>query len=156
MKSRAAQWAGMLALVACGYGLGVWHAGTPRQAKAQQVAELPNAEAITKIKAANDAVFSAAADLRAANMYRSATTGVNPYSVFVGGVDAVEDLRTARGVDPHTYAALYAGLATEEVAADLGFDAKGRLTYRDRPVQMYSIDRLKKLFQKQQRIIDVR
>ncbi len=156
MKSRAAHWLGMFGLLACGYGLGVWHAQPSASAKAQQIAELPDSDTITKIKAANDAVFSAAADLRAANVYRSATVGANPYSVFVGGVDAVEDLRTARGVDPHTYAALYAGLATEEIAADLGFDAKGRLTYRDRPVQMYSIERLKKLYKKQQRILDVR
>lgn len=147
---------GMAGLVAVGYVLGLTRAGAPHEVEAQQLTTMPSGETVAKIKAASDALFIASADLKAESMYRSATSGVNSYSVLVGGVDAVEDLRTGRGVDPHTYAALYAGLATEEVRPDLGFDAKGRLTYRDRPVQMYSIERLKKLFAKQQKIVDVR
>lgn len=146
----------ILGLIAFGYVLGASRALVPPRVEAQQLLEMPSPDTIGKIKTANDAIFAAGADLKAESMYRSATVPTNPFAVMVGGVDAVEDLRTGRGVDPFTYAALYAGLATEEVGIDLGTDDKGRLTYKDRLITMYSTDRLKKLFAKHQSILDAR
>jgi hypothetical protein len=143
-------------LVAVGYVLGTLHTFAPSPIEAQQLLEMPSEPTIEKIKSANDEILTAAADLRAEGLYRPATTIPSPYAVLVGGVDAMEDLRTGRGVDPFTYAALYAGLASDEAKVDLATDEQGRVTYGGRVVTMYSIDRLKKLFEKQQRLLDTR
>lgn len=146
---------GILALIGFGYVLGASRPFATPGARAQQLLEMPSPDTIGKIKVANDAIISAAADLQTENRHRTATSTTNPFGVMVGGIDAVEDLRTGRGVDPYTFAALHAGLATDEVALDIAF-VDGKLTYKDRVVTMYSIDRLKKLFAKHQRILDTR
>ena len=60
--------------------------------------------------------------------------------------DAISDLETGRGVDPETFAALYAEQATDEVRLKLTRDDQGRLLYNGKLVQMYSISRLKTAF----------
>lgn len=147
---------GLFGLVAIGYVLGASRTFAPRPVEAQQLLDMPSLDTIGKIKTVNDAVVSAAADLKAESMYRDAATVPNPFGVLVGGLDAMEDLRTGRGVDPMTYAALHAGLGTEEVKLDIAKNARGQLTYKDRVITMYSVDRLKKLFAKQQRLLDTR
>jgi hypothetical protein len=70
---------------------------------------------------------------------------MNTYAIMVGGVDALDDLESGRGVDPETFAALYAGDAIDEVAQHLSRDEDGRLTYKNRPLRIYPVSRLKKL-----------
>ncbi|MEO1982765.1 MAG: hypothetical protein ABGZ24_19825, partial [Fuerstiella sp.] len=57
--------------------------------------------------------------LEAINFENSAMIGTNYFAVSVGGIDAIRDLEEGRGVDPETYAALYAGYARPEVAKHL-------------------------------------
>ena len=77
---------------------------------------------------------------------RPATKGLNAFAVSCGGVNALDDLEAGNGVDPETFAGLYAGLAKPDVAAQLGRDDQGRITYKNKIVRMYPVSRLKKLF----------
>ncbi|MEO2025137.1 MAG: hypothetical protein ABGZ23_04565 [Fuerstiella sp.] len=101
--------------------------------------------------------------LQAINFEKSAVIGTNYFAVSVGGIDAIRDLEEGRGVDPETYAALYAGYAKPEVAKHLNLrktestagtlqlrieDADGRLRYKGTAVRLYSPTRLRKLFQR--------
>ena len=49
-------------------------------------------------------------------------------------------------MDPETFAALYAGLATVEIQEHIAKDSQGRVTYKGKVVQMYPIRRLTQLF----------
>ncbi len=80
--------------------------------------------------------------------YAPVMKGVNAFAVLSGGADAKQDLETGRGVDPETFAALYAEQATDEIAAHVSKDEQGRLTYKGKIVRMYSISRLKQMFAK--------
>ncbi len=63
-------------------------------------------------------------------------------------MNAQADLEAAGvGVDPGTFAALYAGMAIDEVDEQLGRDAEERLTYKKRLIQMYPVTRIQKLYQ---------
>ncbi|MFQ5732947.1 MAG: hypothetical protein ACE5KM_13485 [Planctomycetaceae bacterium] len=136
----------VLTLVGFGYALGTMRLLEPSRAAAQQ----PAAEtADTKIKAAYKALSDAQQALAQRGAFRGATQGVNAFAVTVGGVDAIRDLNEGRGVDPETFAALYAGEANDEVKKSLRMDDdRNVLTYKGKVVRMYSIDRLKKLFRK--------
>jgi hypothetical protein len=78
--------------------------------------------------------------------YVPAILGLNAFATTVGGVDAIADLESAQGVDPETFAGLYAGQAVPEVAEHLAHDAQGRVTYKGRVVRLYNPTRLKQLF----------
>jgi hypothetical protein len=78
--------------------------------------------------------------------YVPAIQGLNAFATSVGGVDAVADLESGLGVDPETFAGLYAGQALAEVAQQLGRDAEGHMTYKNKIVRMYNPSRLKRLF----------
>lgn len=86
--------------------------------------------------------------LKGAGKYSAATNGPNSFAIAVGGVDAMRDLEQNRGVDPETFAAIYAGRANTEVLPHLSKDANGRVTYKGNVVRMYSRARLKKLFRR--------
>jgi hypothetical protein len=90
----------------------------------------------------------------------AAATDVNYFSVSVGGIDVQRDLDEGRGVDPETFAALYAfedqivngqkervfkqfGL---DVSQHLDTDDQGRIRYKEKVVQLYSTARLNELF----------
>ena len=80
----------------------------------------------------------------------------------VGGIDVVRDLEEGRGVDPETFAALYAfedqelpGTGRKErvfkrfgvdVSQYLDTDENGRIRYKKKVVQLYSTERLNQLF----------
>jgi hypothetical protein len=106
----------------------------------------PSEEAQAKIKAADEALKAALEILVQEDLYVAATTGINSLAVTAGGVNAVKDLESGRGVDPETFAGLYAGLATDEIAAHLERDADGRLIYKGKLIRMYPISRLKSLY----------
>ena len=135
-----------VSLLAFGYVLGVHGVFAPSASVAQEKKDGPSKETLEKIKGANDALGTAMAVLQQDGSYVPAILGVNSFAVTVGGVNAVEDLETGRGVDPETFAGLYAGQAVAQVAENLGKDDEGRVTYKNKVVRMYSISRLKALF----------
>jgi hypothetical protein len=141
---------GCFALLAIGYALGASQILTPGLLLAQggkgkskladsQSAQPLTDETKTKIKAAADALKAAMEALAAEQRYNSAIKGTNAFAILSGGDNSLADLKSRGGVDPETYAALYAGLASDSVVVDLGKDPKGRLTYKNRVVQMYPI-----------------
>ena len=103
-------------------------------------------EALERVRAAHDALGRAMGLLEGESRYSSAVQGVNVFAVSVGGIDAVQDLEDGRGVDPETFAALYAGRAIPNINQHLTRDSDGRVTYKGRLVRMYSTARLKQIF----------
>jgi hypothetical protein len=71
---------------------------------------------------------------------------------LTGGGSAKTDLEAGRGVDPETFAALYAGKALPEIQPLLGSDEQGRVTYNNEVVRMYSKSRLQKALERGVRI----
>lgn len=98
-----------------------------------------------KIQAAATALNAAKDALTQENLYNSATKGVNAYAILTGGCNSMNDLESGRGVDPDTFAALYAGLAEDAIVSKLGRDPEDRLTYNGKLIRMYPITRLKGL-----------
>ncbi len=139
-----------LGLVAIGY---VWGAsGTvevnPVQAQGAAAANGgPSKETVEKITSVFNVANLAATALTNEGLYKPATKGVNMFAVVSGGVDALNDLETGRGVDPETFAGLYADQQIDDIAAKLDRDDQGRITYNNKVVRMYPISRLKKLYQ---------
>lgn len=100
----------------------------------------------------------------AAGFTTAATSDVNYFSVSVGGIDVMRDLEEGRGVDPETFAALYAFEDQElgatgktervfkrfgvDVSQHLDSDERGRIRYKGKVVQMYSTERLNQLFKR--------
>ena len=102
-------------------------------------------DAKAKIQAAAAALNAAKDVLTQENLYNSATKGVNAYAILTGGCNSMNDLESGRGVDPDTFAALYAGLAEDAIVSKLGRDPEDRLTYNGKLIRMYPITRLKGL-----------
>src|SRR5262249_15479923 len=75
----------------------------------------PSEETAAKIKAADDALKIAMEALKQEELYVPATDGINVLAVTAGGVNAMRDLASGGGVDPETFAALYAGKATIDI-----------------------------------------
>ncbi|HEY3966832.1 MAG TPA: hypothetical protein VGM05_19875 [Planctomycetaceae bacterium] len=101
-------------------------------------------ETKAKIKAAADALKAAMEALEGESKIKeSATKGLNTFTVLTGGGSTLDDLKSAGGVDPETFAALYAGLASDKVVVDLGRDPDGKLTYKNRVVRMYPISAIR-------------
>jgi hypothetical protein len=146
---------GCFALLAIGYALGASQILSPGRLMAQggkgkskpgadpQAAPPLSDETKTKIKAAADALKTAMEALVAEGRYDSAIKGTNAFAVLTGGNNSRNDLKSRGGVDPETFAALYAGLAADSVIIDLGRDPEGRLTYKNRVVQMYPISAIR-------------
>jgi hypothetical protein len=134
---------GMLAI---GYVLGASGVFSPSLSIAQEGTEGASKEAMEKVRSANDAIAGAMAALEQEKVYVPAIVGINSFATTAGGVNAIQDLETGRGVDPETFAGLYAGHAVAEVAEHLGKDEDGRVTYKNKLVRMYPISRLKDMF----------
>ena len=146
---------GCLALLAIGYALGASQILAPGLLLAQggkgksrpgadsQAAPPLSDETKTKIKAAADALKTAMEALATEGRYNSAIKGTNAFAVLTGGDNSLNDIKSRGGVDPETFAALYAGLAADSVIIDLGRDPEGKLTYKNRVVQMYPISAIR-------------
>jgi len=134
------------ALVGGGYLLGAWQIGRPGDLAAQDNAttELSD-ETKKKIVTLHESLAAAAQALQDENRLVPATKTLNAYAVLCGGLNVVDDLESGRGVDPETFAALYAGDANDELKEHLAFDSENRLTYKGKVVRIYPISRLKKL-----------
>jgi hypothetical protein len=113
----------------------------------------PSDEAIKKIQKAYDELRSAQDTLKQEGLLKPVTKSLNCYAVLAGGIDAERDLEEGKGVDPETFAALYAGDAIESVAPELSRDEEGRLTYKNKVVRIYPISRLKKIHEYRQQLI---
>jgi hypothetical protein len=134
-------------LLSVGYILGASGAFSPSLSNAQEAAaDAVSKETLEKVRTANDAVAGAMAALEQEKGYVPAIVGINSFATTAGGLNAVQDLETGRGVDPETFAGLYSGHAVAEVAEHLGKDDEGRVTYKSKVVRMYPISRLKELF----------
>ena len=138
----------LLPLLALGYVAGQSGLLAPRGLSAQNAAapQGPSEDSVGKITSGFDAIKTAAASLKREGRYTQATSGMNMFAVSVGGLDVKGDLEKGRGVDPETFAALYAGLATVEIQEHIAKDSQGRVTYKGKVVQMYPIRRLTQLF----------
>ena len=137
-----------LSLMVTGYIFGASGYFLSGPVHAQDEAGQPSDETANKVKQANDALTAAMLALQQENLYKSATKGMNSFLLSTGGGDAVADLESGRGVDPETFAALYAGLAIDQVQEHLEKDEEGRLTYKGKMVRIYPIGRLKQLLAK--------
>lgn len=146
-----------LALIAVGYVLGTSGILQPAKVEAQQAPpETPAANEVTglnkdtqeKIKAAYEALVAAKEALANDSRYNPATEPdvLNVFGILTGGVDAVADLESGRGVDPETFAAIYADLGAGSLRADIERDSQGRLTYKNKVIRMYPIAMLKQRF----------
>ena len=100
--------------------------------------------------------------LQAVGFERPAIIGTNYFAVSVGGIDAIKDLEEGRGVDPETFAGLYAGFALPAVAEHLNArpvpgggikitSPDGRLRYKGTAIRLYSPARLRSLFEQRSR-----
>lgn len=121
-------------------------------AEAQAAAPLSD-EAKAKIKAVAEALKAAQEALEAEGHYTtSAIKGINAFTVLTGGGGSMDDLKSAGGVDPETFAALYAGLASDTVAPLLGRDAENRLTYNGKVVRMYPVSAIRAAYARRSEI----
>jgi hypothetical protein len=140
----------VLCLVGGGYFLGTQNAFQPTAVNAQGFGAPAGAGGMDEIEIAiteaNDAIKKAADLLEQDGRYVPASKTPNVTAILSGGVDALSDLETGRGVDPETFAALYADDSTDEISAHLDRDELGRLTYKGKVIRMYSVSRLKKLY----------
>lgn len=134
-----------LGLVGFGYLLGSLNLFEPERVAAQ-----PAGSDTTKgkIETAYKALATAQDALKNEGKYQPVINGVNSFAVTCGGVNVLQDLEEGRGVDPESFAGLYAGQATDAVAVKLKTDDKGRLTYSGKVVRLYSIERLKTLWRR--------
>ena len=138
----------VMTVLAAGYVAGSIGLLTPADLSAQgaAAAQGPSEDSVEKITSSFDTLKTAASALKREGRYDAATRGLNLFAVSVGGLDVKGDLEKGRGVDPETFAALYAGLATTEIQEHIDRDSQGRVTYKGKVVQMYPIRRLTQLF----------
>ncbi|MBT4866387.1 MAG: hypothetical protein HON53_14885 [Planctomycetaceae bacterium] len=136
-------------ILAVGYVLGACGAfdAAGLQAQPQPPADAgPSEETIDKIREADNAVNSAMLALKNDGRYSSVTQAPNAFAIMAGGLNALADLESGRGVDPITFAGLYADQANGDIKENLTHDDEGRLLYKGKLVRMYSIGRLKQMY----------
>lgn len=116
------------------------------QVTAQDGDPLPE-QVSTRIRDAYRRLQDAKDALESSGRYEAITEGVNSFLILSGGGNAREDLESGRGVDPETFAALYAGKAIPEIQSLLGVNENGQITYNNEVVRMYSKAQLQKRFE---------
>jgi hypothetical protein len=142
------------AMLLLGYLIGAGGMLRSPTAEAQDDDSKAAAESENKIRDVQNALQVAMEELRQVGKYNAITDGINSFLVLSGGGDAMADLDSGNGVDPETFAAIYAGKAIPEVADKLGTDDEGRVTYNDKPITIYSRSRLQRMFAERLRIKD--
>ena len=142
------------AVLGAGYVLGSLNLFAPNTVSAQPAGTKTDAiEA--KIKKAHEDLKTLQKELVNAGRYQPVVTGVNSFAVTVGGVNAVKDLEEGRGVDPETFAGIYAEQFQPNLASSFKKDRDGRWTYKNKVVRMYSEKRIKELIANRLRIAGV-
>ncbi len=143
-------------LMLSGYVTGVLTTQTPTLLQAQDGDDQQfGTDVLRAYRLVNKSVRELNSLLTAGGQSSSVTTGVNFFGVSVGGVNAEQDLEEGRGVDPETFAALYADMATPKIAENLDYDEQGRLRYKKNVIRIYSRERLRTLFNQRDQL-DVR
>lgn len=143
------------AMLALGYVLGAGGGlGLPSAFAQPEENTGPGEESENKIRSVQRALQEAMEQLRQDGHYNTITDGMNSFLILSGGGDAQQDLDSGNGVDPETFAAIYAGKAIPEIADQLGSDDEGRITYNDKPITIYSRKRLQRMFAERLRIKD--
>src|SRR5580700_94704 len=133
-------------LLSVGYVLGALQFAAPSPLRADPSTDAIQGTVRDKLRDADRMLSEAMQVLQDDKRYVPAIVGLNAFATSVGGVDAMADLESGQGVDPETFAGLYAGQATPEVAEHLAHDSQGRVTYKSRTVRLYNPTRLKQLF----------
>lgn len=131
---------------AAGYVLGSADALTVRHIDAAQEDERLSSDALLLYKQSRNELDKLGDTLVSEQRHQPAAEGENFFALSVGGIDCMRDLEEGRGVDPETFAALYAGRALPVVAQHIEIDDSGRIRYKGDIVRMYSRERLKKMF----------
>ena len=140
-------------LFAAGYAVATFSGQSPRPLQAQQEGGTPYSEDVLQAyHKAYKSVREVTNLFVAGGQSTSASGGLNFFAASVGGIDAEKDLEEGRGVDPETFAGLYADMATPKIAEHLDYDELGRLRYKKNVVRIYSRDRLKQLFDKRDQL----
>jgi hypothetical protein len=135
-----------LSLVSVGYVIGALHFSRPASLRAEPQSEgLPN-PIRDRLRETNRVLAESMQVLMDDRRYVPAIQGLNAFAISAGGVDAIADLESGQGVDPETFAGIYAGQALAEVAEHIRRDAEGHMTYKNKIVRLYSPTRLKELF----------
>lgn len=134
--------AGAALMVGFGYFCGLSQVGLDFL-NAQDQANDP---AAAKIYQARRAILDAKEILESNGRYSAVSDELNAYLVLSGGGNAKDDLESGRGVDPETFAALYAGKAIPDIQPLLGFNEHGQVTYNNEVVRLYSKSRLERSF----------
>ncbi len=135
-----------LCLLSVGYVLGSLQVAAPSPLSADPTTESVQGALRDKLRDADRVMSEAMQMLQDEKRYVPAILGLNAFATSVGGVDAIADLESGQGVDPETFAGLYAGQAVPEIAEHLAHDAQGRVTYKNRVVRLYNPTRIKQLF----------
>lgn len=143
------------AMLLTGYLLGVAGGLPAGSVHAQNGAAGPGEDAVTKIRAAHTALNAAMDALKAEGRYEGITNAPNAFLIMSGGGNAREDLESGRGVDPETFAALYANQALPEIEEQLSRDDQNRITFNNEVVRMYARSRLERTFAERLQITEL-
>jgi len=146
--------AGICLLMGMGYLLGISGLTTHR-VTAQDTEAVVSEQTGNKIRDAHRRLQDAKEALESDGKYEAITEGINSFLVLTGGGNAREDLESGRGVDPETFAGLYAGKAIPEIQTLLGVNEHGQITYNNEVVRLYPKSRLQKLFAQRLQIIEL-
>ena len=140
-------------LLAFGYFIGASGSLMPQSSNAQPPGALGEEgaqaeitlsnESVAQIQRIHESLSQLMETMSLAGTYTPATEGVNPYLILTGGGSAIDDLEQGTGVDPITFADLYAGKATQEIEDSLSWDQSKRLMYKNKLVRVYSVEKLK-------------
>jgi hypothetical protein len=151
----ARQFVYCISLFAAGYAAAWLPVSGTASLRAQSRSDASTSPVQQRVRDADRAMADAMQGLQDEKLYVPAISGLNAFAVSVGGVDAVADLESGQGVDPETFAGLYAGQALPDLADRFSRDAEGRLTYRSKVVRMYNAARLKQLFAARQEYLPI-
>ncbi len=141
-------------MMSIGYLMGLAEVG-PNFVNAQQPGDGVSEETATKIREANRSLLDAMEKLKSDGRYEAVTEGPNAFLILSGGGNARQDLESGRGVDPETFAALYAGRATPEIKNLIGKDEQGRLTFNNEVIRIYSKSRLERILANRTKLTEV-
>ena len=136
----------VLSIFGIGFLAGTMQWSGQSSAVAQNEDEGASEEVSKSITAAYAALQTVRRNLNQEGRYTPAAKMLNVTGVMAGGINAVADLESGQGVDPETFGALYAGMASDEVSVDVETDENGRLTFKGKIIRMYSVERLKKFY----------
>lgn len=141
-------------MVSIGYLFGLADVGA-NFVNAQQPADGISDDTASKIRVAHRSLVDAMESLKSDGRYESVTEGPNAFLILAGGGNARQDLDSGRGVDPETFAALYAGRAIPEIKNLLGTDEQGRLTFNNEVIRIYSKSRLERILANRTKLTEV-